>query len=104
MYKRQNCDDIYLHQSTVTVYERAEDAPTTIETEVDRRGARVTAVPSAVSTNPSLRRQGLAVAFWCEGCDGDFELTIDQHKGQTYIQWRRRKERCYDNYEDIIKA
>jgi hypothetical protein len=30
----------------------------------------------------------LAIAFECEICDARAELTIAQHKGSTFIQWR----------------
>ena len=30
---------------------------------------------------------GISIKFWCEGCDGDPDLVIEQHKGETYIYW-----------------
>jgi hypothetical protein len=77
----------------VTLYERGEDAaelvkmvhfPPTLTTEV---------VASDPSDNPSSRRHGLAVRFYCEQCGGEadddvIELTIAQHKGSTEIGWR----------------
>tara|TARA_Y100000310_G_C20615232_1_gene780274 strand:- start:1188 stop:1589 length:402 start_codon:yes stop_codon:yes gene_type:complete len=53
----------------------------------------------AEMTNPSGRRDGLTITFCCEFCDGvsddtidewgtyGIDLTIVQHKGQTYLTW-----------------
>ena len=87
------CGADNLHHIGVTFYERGEDDeklrrlqhfPPSLKTEV---------VPSHGSGNPSSRRDGLAVRFWCEGCGGQaeddvIELTIAQHKGSTEIGWR----------------
>lgn len=35
--------------------------------------------------NPSSRRDGIAILFWCEGCHVVFEMTIAQHKGNTHV-------------------
>ena len=45
-------------------------------------------VPAAGSGNPSDRRHGLAVAFTCEACPFQGELTVAQHKGATLVGWR----------------
>jgi hypothetical protein len=29
--------------------------------------------------NPSSRRNGIAIRFWCENCDALAELTLEQH-------------------------
>jgi hypothetical protein len=86
-----NCKYSYLHHDVVTVYSRQggrEDAEQTITTEVSDGGTtRHTMDPSGCS-NPSSRRDGLAIRFWCECCDYKPELTIEQHKGYTYLGWR----------------
>jgi hypothetical protein len=38
--------------------------------------------------NPSRRRDGLLVRFWCENCSAEPELAISQHKGTTYVEWQ----------------
>src|SRR5262245_35871385 len=83
-----HCGSDYLHQRCVTVYERKEDAPLTIKTEVSRSGANVMTVPSESSGNPSSRRHGLSIVFECEGCPYRPELTFEQHKGVTVVEWR----------------
>lgn len=37
-------------------------------------------------TNPSARRHGMTVWFWCEHCKADVYMTIAQHKGLTLIE------------------
>lgn len=37
--------------------------------------------------NPSLRRDGIRIAFACENCTTLPDLTIVQHKGATQLQW-----------------
>lgn len=40
--------------------------------------------------NPSVRRQGISIHFWCEfGCP-DAVLNLIQHKGVTYLQWKEK--------------
>jgi hypothetical protein len=86
-----NCPDCgfnYLHHDRVTIYDRGEDAERTIRTEVNRGHAVTALLPSAMAENPSSRRDGLSIRFWCEGCPATPELTIAQHKGQTFLAWR----------------
>jgi hypothetical protein len=45
-------------------------------------------LPSDKTDNLSERRQGMTLAFACELCEGNIELTIAQHKGFTYVGWR----------------
>jgi hypothetical protein len=80
------CNSIYLHQIAYTIYERpsGEDG-LTIAIDV----ANIDSIIHSVSRrNPSERRQGLAILFECEHCDGFIELTIQQTKGNTYLEWR----------------
>lgn len=81
------CDSEYLHQIGVTFYDRPqEDGPVTIV----RHGS----MADLGYDNPSSRRDGLAVAFYCENCDphamAGIELTFAQHKGTTQLAWRFR--------------
>src|SRR4249919_2662032 len=80
------CGGEYLHQIAYTIYERpsGEDG-LTIAIDV----ANVDSIIHSVSRrNPSKRRQGLAILFECEHCDGFIELKIQQHKGTTFLEWR----------------
>jgi hypothetical protein len=54
----------------------------------------MTRMPNAESGNPSPRRDGIVISFFCEQCTnwgetGEvIELTLAQHKGATEIGWR----------------
>jgi len=85
-------DGEYLHHQCITVYERGEDAERVTVTRVSPdKPPRIEIIPSRESDNPSARRNGLAIAFWCESCQGVSELTIAQHKGFTHLDWRKSK-------------
>ncbi len=93
---RFNC----LHHRGVTIYQRGEDSNQTSITEVGWDAATAAAtvntksvlscvLPPPSEGNPSQRRYGLTIQFYCEGCGGDFELCMAQHKGETYLNWRK---------------
>jgi len=105
------CGEIYLHHEGVISYDRSEDAEkvvktTTLSPVTDAEDVKATTTSVEVTDgigNPSDRRHGLAIAFWCECCSFDddpndlgnairsgrrIELTIAQHKGSTHIGWR----------------
>jgi uncharacterized protein (DUF983 family) len=85
-----HCGYNSLHQGQVTVFDRNEDAKTTAVTTVADGVATTRLLPSDQTGNPSMRRHGLAIAFYCESCGNNFELTIAQHKGTTPVAWRFR--------------
>lgn len=95
------CGADNLHHIGVTFYERGEDDATVLRITQslqvygeDRPTSTTTeVVPAARSGNPSSRRSGIAIRFYCEQCGGGeegkrLELTIAQHKGSTEIGWR----------------
>ena len=82
------CGSDYLHSGQVKVYDRLEDEDTTHVTIVENGLTATHIVASEAALNPSLRRQGVAIRFECEQCEGPLELTIAQHKGGTYVAWR----------------
>ena len=88
-----HCGGNNLHHEIVTVYSRKEDADQTLETRVAGRIAECAIVPSKISLNPSSRRDGVSITFSCEGCPSRLELTLAQHKGETFIEWRRPRRR-----------
>jgi hypothetical protein len=91
------CGETYLHHASVTSYDRAEDQEVTRITTVRASGAMESrSFPSIAADNPSGRRNGVAIGFNCEMCDGYFdgatmELTVAQHKGNTFLAWRMLK-------------
>lgn len=83
-----SCNEPYLHQGAIEVYDRAEDAEKVRCTVVEDGNIFSQTTPNATSNNPSSRRHGLRIHFECEHCtDIDFKLNIAQHKGFTLMDW-----------------
>jgi predicted RNA-binding Zn-ribbon protein involved in translation (DUF1610 family) len=82
------CGADYLHHRSVTAYERGEDAKSVVE--ITLAGTQVSVNAASLGeANPSRRRDGLVIDFWCEICgDAPIQLCIAQHKGSTEIGWR----------------
>jgi hypothetical protein len=79
-----NCLGLCLHHSSIDVFERREDDPEHMQIHIDRSEVKIS---KGTHGNPSPRRDGLSILFWCEGCTNFPKLNIFQHKGSTYIQW-----------------
>ena len=88
------CGGSYLHHEEVTVFNRPEDDNQVVKTVVNGVGV-VVKTHAPIDDNPSRRRDGLIIRFWCEGCSSRdqnpvkfFNLAIYQHKGVSYADWR----------------
>ena len=81
------CGENYLHHETVTVYSRKEDDEKVIQTTINEGVLLSGVVPSSRAANPSSRRDGLTISFWCEICHAKPVLTLAQHKGNTIVEW-----------------
>lgn len=81
-----NCGCDYVHHGRVEIFHRREDAETGCHVTLDNKG--VVIVDESQIDNPSPRRHGVKIFFWCEGCDRTSLLTIIQHKGCTYFDFR----------------
>jgi hypothetical protein len=79
------CGGGNLHHDEVKVFCRPEDAATVTETTVSDSGCSVTKTEGAL--NPSDRRGGITIQFWCEGCLARPVLKIAQHKGASLASW-----------------
>lgn len=77
-----SCGCNYLHHGRVEVFDRAEDAATGTHVVLD--GGKVE-VDNSMVGNPSKRRDGIRIHFWCEGCKDQPYMEIVQHKGNTYV-------------------
>jgi hypothetical protein len=83
-----SCGESYLHQGTIEVYNRNEDAEKVRCVVVDGSSVFSEELPSEHSNNPSSRRHGCIIHFECEHCINiDLKLTIAQHKGVTLLEW-----------------
>jgi hypothetical protein len=76
------CGGNNLHHYRVDTFDRNEDAPNGLHARIT--GGRV-AINHDITGNPSTRRDGLIVRFWCESGCPDSMLTIAQHKGTTFV-------------------
>jgi len=79
------CGGTSMHSKQITAYMRPEDGPLTYEAAINGAVVVTGVVPSSESNNPSGRRGGIIIGFWCEDCDDGkrLELLLIQHKGQT---------------------
>lgn len=92
-----NCGNAFLHHGKITVFDRIgseyEDNPKTLVVDVDCSKVTTQVKPSAKTDNPSSRRDGLTIQFWCENCNFDnLRLHIYQHKGNTFIEWADKED------------
>jgi len=79
-----SCGFNYLHQERIEVFERAEDQAQGVHVVVEELKATI---DTDLTGNPSKRREGLSIRFWCEGCKAKPVLTISQHKGNTLVEF-----------------
>jgi len=80
-----SCHGNHLHHEKVDVFEREEDRSDGIHVLV---AAGAAAVDTNLKGNPSSRRHGLSIHFSCEHCQAKPILTISQHKGNTWIDFK----------------
>lgn len=77
------CGGPNLHHGPVDVYECREDRP---GLHASIGGGKV-AVDENMSGNPSSRRHGLTIGVECEHCGAESLLGLEQHKGETFLNW-----------------
>lgn len=76
------CESNYMHHEALDVFERSEDATQGLHFSVS--GSKAT-VDTSLTGNPSRRRDGIKIKFWCEGCHGISIFSISQHKGCSLV-------------------
>ena len=85
-----HCGGFYLHRTVTSHYLRDQEdsnmGTLVVTTHKDSHIQRNVVVPDE---NPSQRRSGIAIEFFCEDCCGRSELTIAQHKGATVVAMRK---------------
>jgi hypothetical protein len=98
-------EECALHHYSVSIFDRREDAEYVTKTQVvslhDHDGIPkldydpetgnslvISRIKSEGSGNPSARRHGLIIHFYCEHCGDGIDLTLSQHKGSTLLEWR----------------
>ena len=81
------CGGSNLHHSGVEVWVRREDSRTGLRVVVDTEAGGDTGtfyLDKDMSANPSKRRGGMKILFWCETCPAKLALYIVQHKGNEF--------------------
>lgn len=82
-----HCEDSLLHQLTVRVYARREDAAGTLVTVACQSGV-VSSQPRRANQFPrGGRRDHVEIDFGCESCGALTTLVVQQHKGTTSCWW-----------------
>ena len=84
-----------LHHEGVHIFNRKgdEDSPTGLSVFAEGQSVSATSDADTETHNPSKRRNGMLIEFWCEICHSGLYgkaplyLAIAQHKGQTEVSW-----------------
>ena len=79
-----SCGGSLLHHDRVDVFERVEDAASGLRVSVANDSVLT---DTAMGGNPSSRRHGVSIRFWCETCAAISALSIAQHKGSTLFSF-----------------
>ena len=82
--KCPSCNSNALHHEKVEVFDREDDETEGLHVVVS--DGKVT-TDSNLAGNPSRRRNGLSISFWCEDCNVKPVMEIVQHKGSTFINF-----------------
>ncbi len=77
------CGGDYTHFEQVEIFDRAEDAEEGLHVKV---ASGLVSTDRSMKDNPSGRRDGVRIEFYCENCCAISVLTLAQHKGQTIIE------------------
>ena len=90
-----NCGNAYgLHHDKITIWNRRTEDHDGVRFTI--KGTSLTSKlfaggdsPQGPKENPSKRRDGLVIEFWCEHCPDikPINLRIAQHKGMTHMGW-----------------
>lgn len=76
------CGHTDIHHDRIEIFERGEDSETGVHVTVTEGSA---VMDTNLAGNPSVRRHGFKVHFWCEACPAKSVLAVSQHKGVTEV-------------------
>ena len=77
-----HCGEAFLHQYKTEIFDRKEDDVEGLHVTTDTEQGII--IKKDLEGNPSKRRDGSKVHFFCENCNQSSALEIYQHKGQTF--------------------
>ena len=83
------CKGYNMHHIRARVSFRREDSNEGVYADVAKDGVLT---GRTQEFNPSARRSGLLIDFWCEDCDGYSLFSLSQHKGLTMMCWADPKD------------
>jgi hypothetical protein len=97
------CGSNEIHQFQYEIFQRREDKGEdddyTLYTAIDHWGDVIK--PSF--ENPSDRRNGIRIFFWCEHCWETPSLVLFQHKGSENMQWHIHSKKTNHKNRDLDK-
>lgn len=82
----ERCSSGLLHHFIAVVYEREDDGP--VKQIIAWQKPMWHPTPYEIPTNPSLRRDAVAIGMQCEECDHVSWLSVAQRKGYSYLAAR----------------
>jgi len=86
-----HCAGTNLHHIRSEVYNRASEddyfGTMSITDDAPPECVKDMKFETSFSNNPSTRRNGIRIFFYCEWCPEVSVLDIIQHKGSTYVVW-----------------
>jgi len=81
-----SCGGINLYHEKIEVFSREEDSLKGLHTTIENTFPNVN---TDLRENPSSRRDGMLIHFHCENCGDESTLSLSQHKGSTFIDWKK---------------
>ena len=81
------CKSPYLHHFLVETFDRdKEDSCKGTKVTIDEGLVNIINSSDAMIGNPSARRDGVRIFFWCEHCRAISVLELAQHKGSSLLE------------------
>lgn len=93
VYRCPFCGFDYTHHGKIEIFGREEDSESPNHVTVERYNTKLDRDNGG---NPSTRREGVLIQFWCEGCHRIHYLSIAQHKGITGVEILDKSESSND--------
>ena len=84
-----HCGGTFLHQNETEIFDRDEDESKGLHVTTWRNDRII--IRKNLDGNPSKRRDGLRIHFFCEHCNKLSVMDIWQHKGSTYIKFYEKR-------------